>query len=54
MSEQPPRPVMKVGVDMRLTADDIARLTPEQARAVFEGVGRIAALLTADPHARRP
>lgn len=43
------RPVMKVGVDMRLTTDDLAALTAEQVEAVFEGVGRLVALGVARP-----
>lgn len=39
-----PRPVMQTAVDMRLTTADLAKLTPEQTRAVFESVGRLAAL----------
>lgn len=38
------RPVMTVGVDLRLTTHDLAKLTTEQQQAVFEGVGRLAAV----------
>ena len=42
-----------VSLDVRLTTRDIAALTPQQARAVFDGVGRLAALTVAQGGAAR-
>lgn len=41
---QPVHPAVAVSVGMRLTGDDLQQLTAEQVEAVFEGVGRLAAL----------
>lgn len=48
--EQPPAnhssepPVLSLAFDLRLSASDLARLTAEQIRQIFEGVGQIAAI----------
>lgn len=40
--------VLSVSADLRLTTDTLARLSPEQVAAVFEGVGKITAATVAD------
>lgn len=40
----PPATVLAVSFDVRVTADDLARLTPDQIRALFEAVGTVMAL----------
>ncbi len=37
-------PVAQIGIDLRLTTDQLAQLSAEQVQAVFEGVGHLAAL----------
>lgn len=34
-----------ISADLRLTTDDLARLNPEQIAAVFDGIGKVAAVL---------
>lgn len=41
-----PRPIAQLSLDLRLTADDFAGLTPSQIKAVFDGI----AVLTAMQH----
>lgn len=36
------RPIAAMTVDLRLTGNDLAKLSPDQVQAVFEGVGRLA------------
>jgi hypothetical protein len=38
-----------VTADLRFTTDDIAKLTPEQTEALFEGIGKLAAATVATP-----
>ena len=40
----PPATVLAVSFDVRVTADDLARLTPDQIKALFEAVGTVMAL----------
>lgn len=42
--ESLPAPVVMFGLDVRLTVDDLAALSPEQIKAFFEAVGTLAAL----------
>jgi hypothetical protein len=42
--QAPPRVLIALGVDVLLTVDDLARLTPEQITAFFAAVGTLAAL----------
>jgi hypothetical protein len=42
--ELPPATLLGFNLDVYLTVDDLARLTPEQIRAFFEAVGVLAAL----------
>lgn len=39
-----PKRGIHLALDMRITTEGLARLSPGQAQAVFEGVGRLAAL----------
>ena len=39
-----PRPVVGLAIDMRLATEDLAKLSSDQVRAVFVGVGQLAAL----------
>jgi hypothetical protein len=41
--ELPPPTLIALGLDIRLTVDDLARLSPEQIKAIFEAVGTLAA-----------
>lgn len=40
----PKTTVVHLALDLRLTAEDFAPLTPDQIAAVFEGVGKLVAL----------
>jgi hypothetical protein len=42
--ELAPPTLIAFGLDVRLTVDDLARLTPEQIKAFFEAVGALAAV----------
>lgn len=42
--ELPPATLLGFSLDVYLTVDDLARLTPEQIKALFEAVGALAAL----------
>ncbi len=48
MSGRKDRPVVGVALDLRLTTDDLAALSPEQVQAVFEGVGHLTALTVSE------
>ena len=39
-----PAAVLAVSFDVRMTADDLARLSPDQIKALFEAVGTVMAL----------
>lgn len=39
-----PVPVVMFGLDVRLTVDDLAQLTPDQIKAFFEAAGTLAAV----------
>jgi hypothetical protein len=43
---QPPA-IVSLSIDVALTADDLAKLTPEQIKSLFEGVGAVAAIKAA-------
>jgi hypothetical protein len=41
--DNPPATVLAVSFDVRVTADDLARLSPDQIKALFEAVGTVMA-----------
>lgn len=45
--EADPSPVVALNLSVTITAADLSRLTPEQIRALFEGVGSVAAIQAA-------
>lgn len=54
MADTTPRPPVTVAADLRLTSAELGKLTPEQVKVVFEGVGKLAALTVADRTAEPP
>lgn len=51
-SPNKPKPVVQLSLDLRLTTDDFALLTPSQIKAVFEGVGALAAMQHGADHVK--
>lgn len=45
--EDGPPPIVSMSIDITVTAEDLAKLSPEQINALFDGVGKVAAVKAA-------